>query len=147
MDESKYGKYFITGFGELKHKKKEWARNVDLKHETPLLRLDGEVMEGLACFARCNWFWPSLVKTKIEERSTKPHKHAYDEIIGMIGTNPDDPYDLCGEIEMYVGGERHLVTQSTLVYLPAGLEHGPFRELRMDRPIFQFEFGLNSIHD
>ena len=146
MDETKYGKYFITGFTELKHKN-SWARNVALKDETPLLRIDEEVMKGISFFTRCNWFWPSIIKTKLEVRSTKPHSHTYDEVIGLIGTNPDDPHDLCGEVEINMGGEKHIVTKTSLIYIPAGLEHGPFRELKMDRPIFQFEFGLNGIHD
>ena len=146
MDKTKYGKYFITGFGELKQKN-PWARSLGLKEETPLLRIDEEVIEGLPFFSWCNWFWPSIVEAKLEDRSTKPHSHTYDEIIGMVGTNFDDPYDLCGEIEINIGGEKHIVTKSSLIYIPAGLEHGPFRELKMERPIFQFEFGLNGTHD
>jgi hypothetical protein len=147
MDETKYGKYFIFGYGDLKHKKSAWGRETKVKDETPLLRIDREIIDGVNFFTQCNWFWPSLLKMKIEERSTKPHSHTYDEIIGMVGTNPDDPTDLCGEIEITIGGEKHIVNKSCLVYIPAGLEHGPFRELKMDRPIFQFEFGLNGIHN
>lgn len=146
MDKTKYGKYFITGFGKPKHKN-VWARTLKIIDETPLLRIDAEVMKGISFFAQCNWFWPSIVMNKLEDRSTKPHSHIYDEIIGMIGTDPDDPADLCGEIEINIGGEKHIVNKSSLVYIPAGLEHGPFRELKMDRPIFQFEFGLSGIHD
>jgi hypothetical protein len=145
-DTTKYGKYFFYGFGEAK-KKKSWGRVVSVKDETPLLRLDATRLKGINCCSVCNWFWPSLVKEKLEKRSTKPHSHDYDEIVGMVGTNPDDPNDLCGEIEITIDGEKHLVTQSCLVFLPAGLEHGPFRELKMERPIFQFEFGLKGIHD
>jgi hypothetical protein len=146
MDKTKYGKYFITGFGDLKNKN-PWSRNVGKEEETKLLRIDENVIKGISFFSWCNWFWPSIVETKLEDRSTKPHSHTYDEIIGMVGTNFDDPYDLGGEIEINLGGEKHIVTQSCLVYIPAGLEHGPFRELKMERPIFQFEFGLNGIHD
>jgi hypothetical protein len=146
MDETKYGKYFITGFGELE-RKYAWGRSVTPKEETKLLRIDAGVIKGLSFFCWCNWFWPSMVKTRLEDRSTKPHFHTFDEIIGMVGTNPDDPHDLCGEVEINIGGEKHIVTKSCLIYIPARLEHGPFRELKMDRPIFQFEFGLNSMHD
>ena len=146
MDKTKYGKYFITGFGKPEHEI-AWGRTLKLTDETPLLRIDAEVIKGISFFARCNWFWPSIVNNTLEERSTKPHSHTYDEVIGMVGTNPDDPTDLCGEIEINMDGEKHIVTKSSLVYIPAGLEHGPFRELKIDRPILQFEFGLNSIHD
>src|SRR3990172_3065198 len=146
MDQTKYGKYFITGF-QTPEQRSAWGRNVSPKDEFPLLSIGADTIKGLMCFAQCNWFWPSLLKTKLETRSTKPHSHTYDEVIGLIGTDFDNPHDLHGEVEMYIGGEKHIVTQSCLVYLPAGLEHGPFRELKMERPIFQFEFGLNGIHD
>lgn len=147
MDETKYGNLFHYGYGVVKRKKEEWARTVNPKDETHLLRIDQERIEGLPFFAQCNWFWPSLIKGDIEQRSTKPHSHKYDEIIGMVGTNPDDPNELCGEIEITINGEKHIVTKSCFIYLPAGLEHGPFRELRIDRPIFEFEFGLHGQHD
>ena len=146
MDETKYGKYFISAYGEPGHIN-PWATKHKLPGELPLLRIDGEMFKGLTCFAQCNWFWPSKMNNKVEDRSTKPHLHKYDEIIGMVGTNPDDPYDLCGEVEINIGGEKHIVTKSTLILIPAGTEHGPFSELRIDRPIFEFEFGLNKIHD
>jgi hypothetical protein len=146
MDNTKYGKYFIYSFGELKNKN-AWAKSVTQEQETKLLRIDRDVIEGITFFSWCNWFWPEMLKAKLENRSTKPHSHTYDEVIGMVGTNPNDPHDLCGEIEINLGGEKHIVTKSCLIYIPARLEHGPFRELKMERPIVQFEFGLNPIHD
>jgi hypothetical protein len=146
MEETKYGHLFFYGYQESKNKN-TWSRSASAKGETHLLRLNAEMLKGLPFFAQCNWFWPSLVKEDLETRSTKTHKHTYDEVIGMIGTNPDDPHDLGGEIEMFIDGERHRVTKTCYLYLPAGLEHGPFREIRIDRPIFEFEFGLNGIHD
>jgi hypothetical protein len=106
MDNTKYGKYFITTFGEMKQKN-PWARSLERKDETPLLRIDQDVINGIACFARCNWFWPSIVKNKLEVRSTKPHSHTYEEIIGMVGTNFDDPSDLGGEMRS-IGGKNIL---------------------------------------
>ncbi|HEX2958956.1 MAG TPA: hypothetical protein VHO70_19130 [Chitinispirillaceae bacterium] len=91
-------------------------------------------------FVECTWFWPAMVKDRtLEQRSTTPHVHDYDEVLGLVGTNPDDPRDLGGETEVYLGGERHVITKSCLIYLPAGLEHGPFREVDIKRPIFHFE--------
>lgn len=146
MEKTKYGKYFISGFGEPGYDI-PWGRTLKPEDETSLLRIDAEVFKGINFFARCSWFWPSIVDNTLENRSTTPHSHTYDEIIGMVGTNPDDPTDLCGEIEIIMDGESHIITKSSMVYIPAGLEHGPFRELKVDRPIFQFEFGLNGIHD
>ncbi len=53
----------------------------------------------------------------------KSHSHRGNEILGFLGSNPDDPSDLCGEVEIYIEGEGHILTKSTYIYLPAGVKH------------------------
>ncbi len=43
----------------------------------------------------------------------KPHTHEADEIVAFFGSNPEDPNNLGGEILFYIGGEKHIITQST----------------------------------
>ena len=66
--------------------------------------------------------------------------------LGLIGTNPDDPHDLGGEAEITLEGEKHVVNKSCLIYLPAGLEHGPFKQTKITRPIFHFNSGMTGTH-
>lgn len=68
----------------------------------------------------------------------KPHKHDSDEILGFYGSNPDDPYDLGGEVELFIEGESHILTKSSLVFLPGGMEHCPLYVNKVDSPIFHF---------
>jgi hypothetical protein len=145
MSEGKYGKYIITDYKE-KVIKNEWAPTYRTEDKMKLLRLDDDIVPGAKMFVESSWFWPAMVENESLERSSKPHSHTYDEIIGMVGTNPDDLYDLGGECEMTLNGEKNIVTKSCLLYLPTGFEHGPFREVKMTRPIFQFECGLNGKH-
>ena len=144
MGETKYGKYIIS---ELKKPQLNaaWMPKYRPEDKTELLYMDGDTFKD-SFYAECCWFWPAMVENPSLDRSSKPHKHDYHELIGVIGTNPDDPYDLCGEIEMWLGGERHILTKSSFIFLPAGLEHGPFRELKMERPIFQFECAMTKYH-
>ena len=72
----------------------------------------------------------------------KPHKHEGNEILGFLGSNPDDPSDLCGEVEIHIEGEKHILTKSTYIYLPAGVRHLPLYINRVDRPIFHFFITL-----
>ncbi len=74
----------------------------------------------------------------------KPHKHDSDEILGFYGSNPDDPYDLGGEVELYIEGESHILTKSSLVFLPGGMEHCPLYVNRVDRPIFHFSVIMEA---
>ena len=90
--------------------------------KTKLLRLDADIVEGAKMFVECSWFWPAMTENDSPERSSKPHSHDYDEIIGMVGTNTDDLYDLGAECEMTLNGEKNIVTKSRLIYLPAGFE-------------------------
>jgi hypothetical protein len=135
---TKYGKYIFSRYIN-PEQKNAWSPTYRPQDRTKILRLDEGVIKGAKLFAEAAWFWPSMVETKISKRSTRPHVHDYDEVLGLIGTNPDDPYDLCGETEVFLGGERHIINKSVLLYIPAGLEHGPFRELKMEKPIIHFE--------
>ncbi len=142
---TKYSKYIITRCvnPEQRH---DWSPTYSPQDRTKILRLDEDVITGAKLFAEAVWFWPAMIETEISERSTKPHVHPYDEVLGLIGTNPDDPYDLCGESEIILGGEKHIVNKSALIYIPAGLEHGPFSETRIDRPIIHFECRKSGTH-
>jgi hypothetical protein len=135
---TKYSKYMVTSCKN-PEQKNSWSPAYKPQDRTRILRLDEEVMKGARLYATAVWFWPAMMETDISERSSKPHVHDHDEVLGLIGTNPNDPRDLCGESEITLGGEKHIVDKSALIYIPAGLEHGPFRELRIDRPILHFE--------
>jgi hypothetical protein len=145
MAERQFEKYIITDYKPRVHKK-DWFATYRPEDKTPLLRLDADIVKGAKMFVECSWFWPAMVDNESLARSSKPHCHDYDEIVGMVGTNPDDLYDLDGEAEITLNGEKNIVTNSCLIYLPTGFEHGPFRETKMNRPIFQFECGLSGLH-
>ena len=144
MDTTKYGKYIISD-ARLPDEKEDWAATYNPKEETRVLYLADEIIKG-AFYVSCGWFWPEMVKGDSSSRATKPHVHDYDEVVAVIGTNPADPRDLGGEIEFYIGGERHVVTKTSLLFLPTGLEHGPFNQLKIERPIFQFDCGMTKGH-
>ena len=74
----------------------------------------------------------------------QPHVHDVDEMLCFYGSNPDDPYNLNGEIEIILGDESHILTKSSLIFVPAGLSHTPPLVNRVDRPIFHFSMVLNS---
>lgn len=138
---TKYSKYIVYRC-ENPDQRNEWSPAYNPRDRTRILRLDDEVTKGAKLSASAVWFWPAMMETEVSERSSKPHVHDHDEVLGIIGTNPDDPRDLCGESEVTLGGEKHIIDKSALIYIPAGLEHGPFRELRIDRPIIHFEFRI-----
>ena len=65
------------------------------------------------------------------------HVHDYDEVLIWTGSNPQDVHDLGAELFMDIEGERHTITTSGSVYIPAGTRHCPLGFERVDRP-FRF---------
>ena len=55
-----------------------------------------------------------------------------------MGSDPDNPHDLGGEIEIWLDDERYIITKSTIVVAPKNLAHCPLIIRRVDRPIFHF---------
>ncbi len=153
MTESKYGKYIIY---EPKRNVKlpsfrgEPAKALgDVKGKTThMMYMDGEVIEG-AFYSECAWFWPGSGLEQNPGMGPPPggaHQHPFDEVVAFIGSNPDDPHDLCGEVEMWLEDEKHILTKSFLIYIPAGMKHCPLVIRRVDRPIFHFTLGPGKIY-
>lgn len=105
--------------------------------------IDGSVVPGAF---QMNTAWYSAVP----ERDPIFLEHCHDdsdELIGFIGSNPDDPTDLGGEIEFSINGEAHLLTKSTIIFASAGTPHNPMRILKVDRPIFHFSVVTAATYD
>jgi hypothetical protein len=130
MTESKYGKYVVTDLIVPDDKKK--IAEAYSKYATRILWMDENVVEGAF---HMNTAWYLKAATTLEDR---PHAHENDEIIGFFGNNPDHPHDLGGEIEMWLEDEKHIITKSALLFVPAGMKHCPLILKRVDRPIFHF---------
>ena len=71
----------------------------------------------------------------------KSHSHQFEEVVKLFGTDPENPKDLCGEVEFCMGDERYMITQSCIIYVPKGIMHCPLIFHRVDRPIFHFIVG------
>ena len=130
MPELKYKKYIIDTL-QMPESKKKIAADYE-KYAKRILWLDDKLVEG-AFHMNTAWYLKAA-----ETLESTPHTHDSDEIIGFFGNNPDDPYDLGGEIEMWMGDEKYMITRSTLLFVPARLAHCPLILRRVDRPIFHF---------
>ncbi|MBN2318510.1 MAG: hypothetical protein JXR49_05505 [Acidobacteria bacterium] len=106
---------------------------------TRLFNLDSTRAEG-APYLDFVWFWEGSASIYAEQE----HVHDFDEFIGFIGTGggQEDPYDLGGEMEVWLGGEKYTITKSCLIYIPKGLKHCPIKYTRIDSPILFFSGGM-----
>ncbi|MDY0058004.1 MAG: hypothetical protein RBS46_17055 [Methyloversatilis sp.] len=139
MSESKYGKYILT---ELKTKvEAPWAPVFNPEEIKRVLFLDSDVVDG-AFYVECAYFLPGMViGDKYQENAVRPHKHVYDEVLAVFGTDIENPQDLGGELEFWLDDEKHIISKSCIVFIPKGLTHGPIKWNRIDRPVFHFAVG------
>jgi len=86
--------------------------------------------------AKINMGWQMFVKPyRLELES---HHHDTDEYLFFLGaTLPDLVGSFDGEIEYFIGEEyeKHTITQATVLYIPAGLEHNPCDIKRLGKPM------------
>ena len=114
------------------------------KEAMRLLAMDSEVIKG-AFYMELAWFWPGKwPEAKTDEGTVKTHSHEFDEAIAFVGTNPDDPYDLGGEVELWVNGEQNILDRSFVAFIPAGTMHCPLIIRKVNRPIFHFTSGFGK---
>lgn len=105
--------------------------------------IDGECVPGAF---QMNTAWYAAVPSR--DPIFEAHMHDdCDELIGFFGSDPENPNDLGGEIEFTIGREAHLLTKSSIIFVPAGVEHNPMRILRVDRPIFHFSVVNDAVYD
>lgn len=74
------------------------------------------------------------------------HVHDYDEMIGFLGSDPENPYDLGATIEIGINGELHRLTKSSILFIPGGLKHLPLSILELRRPVLHFSISMNPIY-
>jgi hypothetical protein len=133
MDKTKYGKHIVSALKtperftpEFNAAYAKWARRI--------LWIDKDVVDG-AFQMNCSWY---LRPPDVGSGEAKSHTHDADEIIGFFGNNPQSPYDLGGEVEFWLEDEMHIITTSSLIFVPGGMKHCPLILRRVDRPIFHF---------
>jgi quercetin dioxygenase-like cupin family protein len=127
----------------------EYRRDVpkDVGHR--VVYLDSEVVPGANIYAEVVWFWPGERRPPQpgDEPGVEPHTHPFSEMLGFFGTDENDIHDLCGEVELWIEGEQHIIDKSFVAFIPAGVEHCPLNIRRIDRPIFHFAAGPAKMYE
>ena len=115
--------------------------------------VDSNNIPGAFQMNTCWWYKPTLgLGGKDENGEPKKgggvteHTHEYAEIIGFYGSDSANPWELNGEVEFWVNGEQHILTKSTMVFLPPNMPHCPLIVNRVDKPIFHFSVVMNNTY-
>lgn len=74
------------------------------------------------------------------------HSHEWPEVIAMVGVDPEHPRDLGGTMSIVLGGETHYITKSSMVCIPPGLRHCPWKFLDIKKPTLVFTTGPSAMY-
>jgi len=131
MDASKYDKFIV-------YVPKKSAADAPFPS---LTLMSNELVPGSSIDVMLSW-----ILTKLEMDPGKPfaHAHDYDEIILNIGTDPQNPEDLGGEVVGFLGEERHTLSKTSAIFVPRNVQHGVAGFNRFDRPYIQMALKLSG---
>jgi hypothetical protein len=130
-DQSKYGKYIIS---------KEISKVVPEGYTgTSLFAHEGELKADVSMGYHC-------VTKPISFSRTHSHNNA--EILCFIGGNPLDVQDFGAEVEISLGQEheKHVITHTSCVSMPANLPHCPLEIKKVTKPIVFLEISLTRTY-
>ena len=113
------------------------------KYGKRILWIDSNVVPGAFQMNSSWYFHPNKPEGEVVKDKTLPATQSHvhedaDEIVAFYGSDPEHPEELNGEIEFWIDGERYVFTKSVMVFLPAGMPHGPLFILKVDKPIFHY---------
>ena len=78
------------------------------RNEAIVLYVYDTIIKG-AFYLNCALIW------KASDQGSPGIVHSqddYDEYVDFLGSNPGDLHDLCGEVEFWLGDEKHILTKS-----------------------------------
>ena len=86
----------------------------------------------------CTWLWNSQPNQIVDSSRISQEN----QVIGLIGATPEDPFSLYGELTVWVDGKKNTLKKSSLIFVPAGVPFGPVQVNRMEHPIFYTSMGV-----
>jgi hypothetical protein len=143
MSASKYGKYIIEDFSG--RPESDCRDEDEFQKELhniafPIAYMDSKMFKG-GFYTECMWYHTAST-AKVE-----PHVHDFDEVLAFIGGDPNDFHNLNGEIELWLGDEKHILTRSCMVFVPKGIKHCPMIVRRVDKPMLHFSLGPGAVYE
>jgi hypothetical protein len=129
MANLKYEKCFVTK--DKPNFKYPAYEHPDPKTTRRLAYIDESTVKDAEFGCENMWLLPGADQ-KLMDANTQP----YDRFFGFYAFNYDNIRDLCAEMEVYIGGEKHIIKRSGAMFIPANLEIGPLTIRNITKPIF-----------
>ncbi len=123
VNESKYARYIIQGTPS-DVRRPDFMCPLDPEYSRPMAYIDQMVIPEAEFGCDTRWLLPgggSNASHFIMDAHTVP----YGTSIACTCLNYDDITDLCAEVELWIGGEKHIITKAFWAYVPPNLLQGP----------------------
>jgi hypothetical protein len=135
MPRTKFGKYFNT--------------NV-LRESTKFPKMwDCSSTRHLKGFGGGHITVDSIFITRAFVMVSQPHRHEFPQYLHFFSACPEDQRAFDAEIEITLGedgihGEKHTITKPTVLYVPAGMYHGPLNFKVINKPVLFVDIAVSG---
>jgi len=77
-----------------------------------------------------------------------PHAHDFDQFLHFYGANSLNITDFDAEVEIYLGedGERHVITEPTVLHIPKDTIHCPLNFKVVNKPVIFMNVALTPAY-
>jgi hypothetical protein len=112
---------------------REVAANLQVKGVSVPTRtyMSNKLVPGCNMYVEYSWIYQMPEPAEVVPAV---HAHSYEQVTMMIGTDPDNPEDLGGEVEFEMGGQKMATSRTNALYIPSNVAHGHVTWKRVTRP-------------
>jgi hypothetical protein len=120
------------------------------KHLTPAPLVEGK-FAPVVRFSALKHFNQNMNLTVVRNCISGPflmdkgsHAHDFDQFLFFLGANPMNVEEFMAEVHFSLGEEeeKHIITSSTVAFIPRGMKHCPLNFVRVDKPIYFINMAL-----
>jgi hypothetical protein len=134
LSKSKYARYIVYGTPP-DIKRPDYMRPFDPQYTRPMAYIDNTVIPDAEFGCDTRWLLPGD-KSKTGELMMDAHTLPHGTSIVFSAMNYDDITDLRAEVELWIGGEKHIIDKSFGAYIPPDVEQGPMIIRNIEKQIF-----------
>ncbi len=132
--EAKYARYLVFGTRD-DVKRPDYMCPLDPRLCRPMAYIDQSVIPDAEFGCDTRWYLPGEGSEK-DQLIMEPHSVPHGTSIACIALNYDDITDLCAEVELWIGGERHLMSKGFWAYVPPYVTQGPLVIRKVRKQVF-----------
>ena len=133
-EDLKNSRYFVYGT-KPGQSRKYYMLPYDPKYVRPMALVDDSVVPGCEFGGETLWLLPGD-KSKAGFQMMKERTVSHGTSIVFNAMNYDDITDLCAEVELWIGGEKHIINKNFGAYIPPDIKAGPMIIRNIQKQIF-----------